>query len=275
MLVETRSLPRPVHKGYVDLDDGQVHYRERAGGEPAIILLHQTALSSRSFQPLLEAIRVPHRVIALDLPGFGNSFAPAGWPCMGQYADWVLAAMSRLGAGPVHLFGHHTGASVAVEIAHREPGRVRSLTLCGPVCFTDAERAHFREQFEAPLAPSPDGGHLLENWRYAAGNNAGVAAEVIHDQVVDMLLAWRARPQAYRAVADHDFASAFKSLKAPTLILTARGDYFEGHVGRCRALRRDVEVVTVGGGNLAPELDCAGTAHAIAQFLGRIEPTPS
>jgi hypothetical protein len=97
---------------------------------------------------------------------------------------------------------------------------------------------------------------------------------VIHDQVVDMLLAWRARPQAYAAVAGHDFEGAFSALRVPTLILTSPGDYFEDHVARCLALRSDVEVAAVGGGNLAPELDPGGTAAAISRFVATVDARP-
>ena len=264
-----------IHKGYVTLAEGQVHYRERAGHGPAIVFLHQTALSSRSYERLLAALSLPHRLIAPDTPGFGQSFAPDGWPSMPQYARWLLAALDALGVGEAHLFGHHTGASLAVEMARLQPARIRSLMLCGPVCFTKEESDGFRDDFRRALAPAADGSHLLENWRYTADNNAGVAPEVVHDQVVDMLIAWRGRPQAYIAVADQDFPPAFEATRAPTLILSSAGDYFEDHVERCRALRPDAEVVEIGGGNLAPELDAPGTARAVERFIRAIEISPA
>jgi pimeloyl-ACP methyl ester carboxylesterase len=219
----------------------------------------------------LRQATLPQRLIALDLPGFGQSFRPEGWPSMGQYARWVLDALDALGVQSVHLFGHHTGASLAVEIAHQEPDRVRSLMLCGPVCFTREESARFRGDFATPLAPADDGSHLLLNWRYTAEHNLGVPAGVIHEQALDMLAAWRARPQAYVAVADHDFQRVFSALTTPILILTAAGDYFENHVERCLELRPGINVVQVGGGNLATELDPLGIAQRIADFLTPID----
>lgn len=281
----TGSTRNPIRKGYADIADGQVHYRERRGrgvgqragqgGDPGtgrdvpIVFLHQTALSSRCYEPLMRELAVANRLLALDLPGFGASFRPEGWPSMEQYARWVREALDVLGAGPVWLFGHHTGASVAVEMARQQPDRVRGLMLCGPVCFTRAEGERFRDDFRRPLAPRADGGHLLDNWRYTTANNADLPAEVVHDQAVDMMLAWRARPQAYVAVADHDFERAWRAVQAPTLIVTAPGDYFEDHVARCLALRPGLEVATIGGGNLAPELDPAGAAAVIARFAAR------
>jgi pimeloyl-ACP methyl ester carboxylesterase len=260
------TLP-PIRRQYAGTRYGQIHVRQRAGEEPAIVFLHQTALSSRCYEPLLRQAALPQRLIALDLPGFGLSFRPEGWPSMAQYACWVLEALDALGVCTMHLFGHHTGAALATEIAHLQPDRVRSLMLCGPVCFTREERARFRNDFATALAPADDGSHLLLNWRYTAEHNVGVPPNVIHEQVLDMLAAWRARPQAYVAVADHDFDKVFGALTTPALILTAAGDYFEDHVDRCRALRPGIDVVQVGGGNLATELDPLGVAQRIADFL--------
>ena len=78
----SRSAPsaRRVRCGYVDTADGQLHYREVAGVEPAIVFLHQTASASSSFQSVMQRLRLPNRLLALDTPGFGSSFAPRGWP---------------------------------------------------------------------------------------------------------------------------------------------------------------------------------------------------
>jgi pimeloyl-ACP methyl ester carboxylesterase len=257
----------PTRRRYADTRNGQIHVRERAGLEPAIVFLHQTALSSRCYEPLLRQAELPQRLIALDLPGFGQSFRPDGWPTMAQYGHWVLDALGALGVGHMHLFGHHTGASLATEMARQQPTHVRSLMLCGPVCFTREESEQFRGDFERPLLPAEDGSHLLLNWRYTADHNQGLPATVIHEQALDMMAAWRARPQAYVAVAEHDFAGAFAALTVPTLILSAAGDYFENHVERCLALRPGISVVQVGGGNLATELDPLGIEQRIADFI--------
>jgi pimeloyl-ACP methyl ester carboxylesterase len=89
----TESPAPPIRRGYALTAAGQVHYRERSGRDPAIVLLHQTALSSRSYEPLLREVGSGHRLVAPDLPGFGQSFAPEGWPAMRQYAQWIVAAL--------------------------------------------------------------------------------------------------------------------------------------------------------------------------------------
>jgi pimeloyl-ACP methyl ester carboxylesterase len=56
------------------------------------VLLHQTALSSRSYLALLQRPDLDMRLIAPDLPGFGQSFRPEGWPSIAQFARWISAA---------------------------------------------------------------------------------------------------------------------------------------------------------------------------------------
>lgn len=256
-----------IRGAYAETPAGQVHARIVEGDAPAILFLHQTATSARSYLPLLAALDVPNRLIALDTPGFGESFEAKGAPDLADYAGWIVDAADSLGVGAFHVFGHHTGANLAIEIAARWPDRVRSAMLLGPA-FTDAdERAAFAEAFAEPIRPRRDGSHLLENWRYAADHNPSCDAELIHGEVTAMLRAWRARPQAYGAVARHDAASVARTLRLPALLLTAPGDYFHDAVDRARALLPHAVVAEVGGDNFSPGADPVGVARAIGRFL--------
>lgn len=260
---------RAIRCGYVDTRDGQLHYREVAGTAPAIVFLHQTASSSSSFQSVMQRLRLPNRLIALDTPGFGSSFAPRGWPRMADYARWTLEALDALRVRRFHVFGQHTGANLAGELALRHPSRVRSVMMLGPVPMSAAERREFRKMLGVdPIRPRPDGQHLLENWGYAAHYNPDCAPEILHDETVNMLRAWRGRPQAYRAVSYNDSLAVLRKLRAPVLLLTSPGDYFHSRFLEVCAARPDAAVATVGGDNFQPLLDPAGVAGAIEQFVG-------
>lgn len=256
-----------IRKRYADLPEGQVHVHERAGAAPPIIFLHQTASSAASFDDVLAVMRLPNRLIAIDTPGFGGSFDPPGTPDMGDYARWILATCDSLDTGPCHLVGHHTGASLAIEIACDAPARVLSLALVGPVFMTDAERSAFEDAYREPFAPRRDGSHLLENWNYAAMFNPDCPVEIVHREVVAMLRAWRGRVQAYRAVARHDTAARAEGVDQPVLLLTSPDDYFHATFDRAAAVFPDARIGTVGGGNFQPSADPEGVARAIADFI--------
>ena len=106
-------------KGYVQTDLGQIHYRKKEGEGLPIVCFHQTASSSAMFEAFMAEFAGSNPIIALDTPGFGGSYDPIDEPTMDQYADQMVDAMRGLGIDKAHLFGHHTGASIAVEIAAR------------------------------------------------------------------------------------------------------------------------------------------------------------
>jgi pimeloyl-ACP methyl ester carboxylesterase len=218
----------------------------------------------------MAAMPLPNRQIAIDTPGFGGSFHPKGWPSLARYADDIVAAIDRLGVRRAHWVGHHTGGCLAAEIATRHPRRTDSVTLLGPVAMTRAEQVDFRGHYSRPIAPKPDGSHLIENWTYAASNNAGCDIETIHGEVVDMLRAWRARPQAYRAVSFHDTLDAVRRLKCPLLLMTTRGDFFYPRFDRFRAARPDAAIAITPGANFPALTHGRAVARAIAAFMRKL-----
>jgi len=258
---------RTIRKSYVDIAEGQIHLREVEGSDLPILLLHQTASSAKVYDPLLASLPLPNRLVAFDTPGFGGSFHPAGRPPLEAYAGQMLAAADALGIARFHLFGHHTGASLAIEIAARAPARIASLMLAGPVFMTPDEVRDFIAGYDEPITPQRDGSHMPRNWHYAASQNPTVAIEVLQDAVADLLRAWRARPQAYMAVAHHDTATRARAVRAPVLLLTTPGDFFRAHFDRATAIFPGARVAETGGDNFPGAADPEGLGRAIADFV--------
>lgn len=260
-----------IRKAYVDLAQGQIHCRIVEGVEPAILFLHQTASSSASFTPLLEALALPNRLVAIDTPGFGGSFDPAGEPSLDEYAGWIVAVADALDCATFHLFGHHTGASLALAIAAQWPDRALSLMLAGAEFMTSEERADLAASLGTPLSPKADGSHLIANWDYAARFNPDCDPALLHQEVLSMARAWRGRAQAYLAVSRADSVAAACRSKAPALILTSPGDYFHAMLDRGQAILPDAPVVVTGGDNFQPSADPQGVALAIEHFLAGLQ----
>ena len=62
------------------------------------------------------------RVIAFDTPGYGMSDAPPAPPGMAGYAAAFADALDAMGvAGPVDLYGFHTGTLLSIELAIARP----------------------------------------------------------------------------------------------------------------------------------------------------------
>jgi len=262
---------RAIRKRYVDLLEGQIHCHIADGGDPPVLFLHQTATSAASYDPLLRVLDLPNRLVAIDTPGFGGSFDPPGFPTLETYAAQVIATANALGIDRFHLFGHHTGAALGIAIAATAPERVCSLMMAGPVLLTDSERSDLATELTVPLAPRRDGGHLLENWGYAAQYNPHCDVELLHGEVVAMLRAWRGRPQAYAAVARHDTAALAARVTAPVLLLSSPGDYFHAMLPRAQAAFPHAQTAITGGGNFQPGADAPGVARAITAFLNSLD----
>jgi pimeloyl-ACP methyl ester carboxylesterase len=106
-----------------------------AGTGPAILAMHGLGGTKGSFLPTLAALadRDRFRVIAVDLPGFGDSDKPIGAAYDAPYfAERAVNLLDALGIERAHLIGNSLGGRVALEIALRYPDRVGRLALLAP-----------------------------------------------------------------------------------------------------------------------------------------------
>lgn len=256
-----------IRKGYVDCSAGQIHYRRVEGKGTPIVFFQQTASSSKMYVKVMSALAGEYPMVAFDTPGFGESFDPETPPTMAQYADWLLEAIDGLGLARFHVFGHHTGACLAVELGARHPARTASLMMVGPVPLTAEERAEFGRHFGDPIAPNADGSYLKSTWDYLASLGAGADLALHHRELVDTTRAYLGRSMAYRAVWAQDWTALYRQVRCPLLLLCAEDDVLHPYFGRAQEIRPDARAVTLRGANFEPDLDTAGTVSAIRDFL--------
>ena len=104
----------------------------RAGSGPLLVLLHGIGLSRRSWDPVVPALAEHFDVLAIDLPGFGESepMPPQVEPTPAALAASVADLLDDLGVGAPHIVGNSLGGWVALEFAHIRP--TASLTLLSP-----------------------------------------------------------------------------------------------------------------------------------------------
>lgn len=104
----------------------------RSGTGAPLVLLHGLGSSRRAWDPVLPALAARFDVIAVDLPGFGDSaplYGQAEIP-PARLAESVADLLDDLGVTGPHLAGNSLGGWVALELAARRP--VASLTLLSP-----------------------------------------------------------------------------------------------------------------------------------------------
>jgi pimeloyl-ACP methyl ester carboxylesterase len=110
------------------VDDLRVRYLDYGSG-PVLALLHGMAASWQWWLENIPTLAQHHRIIAVDLPGCGNSEALPAPAEMSDYARVVLGLLSRLGIESATVAGHSMGGLVALQIAAADPQRVRELIL--------------------------------------------------------------------------------------------------------------------------------------------------
>ena len=154
----------PIRRGFVDIAAGQIHYRMAGdAAAPRIALIHQSPGSSKQLEGLMRCLARHRHVVAPDTPGNGDSTpAPQAEPDIFALAAAHWEALDRLLPGPFDLYGSHTGASIAMEIAIAHPDRVRRLVIDGMGLYAAGEQSEIIERYAREIRPDPEGTHLLK-----------------------------------------------------------------------------------------------------------------
>ena len=108
---------------------GDISALEAGQGEP-VLMLHGLGATKASFLPSVAALADSHRVIAIDLPGFGDSHKPLAAPYDARFfADAVVAVLDTLEIERAALVGNSMGGRVALEVGLRSPERAGKLVM--------------------------------------------------------------------------------------------------------------------------------------------------
>ncbi|MFG3257660.1 alpha/beta fold hydrolase [Streptomyces sp. NPDC048172] len=122
------------------LEGGDLHVcQDGPRDAPALLLVHGSASSARSWDPLVPLLTRAHHVVRVDLLGHGRSAKPDG-PGYGipEQAHRAGEVLDRLGLRRAVVVGHSTGGSVATALAEQRPGLVSALALLNSGPYLDA-----------------------------------------------------------------------------------------------------------------------------------------
>ena len=114
------------------LPDGRtIAYLDTGGAHPPLLLVHGIGASKDHWPRLARRLAGRFRILAMDLPGFGDSAKTGDVSMVGQ-AETVVAFADALGLRRVHLAGSSMGGRIVAEVAHRHADRLLSLWLLDP-----------------------------------------------------------------------------------------------------------------------------------------------
>ena len=136
----------------VQLDGVKLAYRELGDGPP-VLLLHGWPTSSFLWRNVMEPIARAHRVVALDLPGFGASDKPLGIRYSFEFFARVLDGfLAQLGIDRLGLAVHDLGGPIGLHWTLARPGRVTKLALLNTLVYPEFSEAT-KEFVRACLSP--------------------------------------------------------------------------------------------------------------------------
>jgi pimeloyl-ACP methyl ester carboxylesterase len=133
------------HQRFVEIDGRRLNVVEMGQGDPPIVFVHGLAGSWRNWlENMPHFPAAGHRVVALDLPGFGSSDMPDEKISIPGYGRLVDALLDHLGLGPCVLVGNSMGGFIAAEVAIQFPARVQRLVLVSAAGLTIEYQRHER-----------------------------------------------------------------------------------------------------------------------------------
>lgn len=221
--------------------------REEAGGAPVALVPGLGALGY--LLDTLHGCSAWTHAALLDVPGFGHRrprpCAPLLRDVAALVAEWLRSVHDR----PVVLFGHSTGAQVALHAARAVPDRVAALVLAGPT-FPPAlrtpvplARAFLRNSRHEPVGLTP------VTWPYYLRGGPGPVVRYLRSAQHD-------RPE-----------ELIRSVECPVTVLRGQRDAFcpADWAGELAAAAPDGRLVTVPGAHTFPY----GRGGLTASVIGR------
>lgn len=148
----------PCSREHVDLHGRGVAYRDLPGTGVPVVLIHGIGSSADTWGDIPDRLSVKgHRVVALDLPGHGQSSKGRGDYSLGSLACTLRDLLDHLGIERMHVVGHSLGGGISMQFAYQFPGRVESMVL-------ESSGGLGEEAFTGLRAASLPGSELVIKW---------------------------------------------------------------------------------------------------------------
>jgi pyruvate dehydrogenase E2 component (dihydrolipoamide acetyltransferase) len=133
---------------FIEVDGIRVRYARKGGG-PAVLFLHGFGGDLDNWLFNLDSLAERNTVLALDLPGHGQSDPRLPGATLEDLAGFVAQFLDAVNAGRAHVVGHSMGGAIAAQLALDHPDRVVSVALIGSAGLGDEVNVDYIEGFVA------------------------------------------------------------------------------------------------------------------------------
>lgn len=219
----------PIDGMFVTIEGVRVRYLD-VGQGPAVVLLHGFASSIENWAAVIPELKKTHRVLALDLKGFGWTDRPVGDYSPAAQAALVKALMKERGIDKAAIVAHSWGSSVALALALQSPESVERLALYDAWVYEQQLPSMFQ------LARAKGVGEFLFAAFYSERGEERLAhgfydPEIIPEKLVEDVERAMERPgtraaalEAVRGMTFSDVEGRYSTITHPTLLLWGRED---------------------------------------------------
>jgi pimeloyl-ACP methyl ester carboxylesterase len=229
------------HRRQISLGGKRVNYAEMGSG-PALLFVHGLGAMWQCFLENIPDLARDHRVIAMDLPGFGHSEMPDWDISIEAYAQWMCEFSDELGVDSATVVGNSMGGFIGAEMAIKHPERVERLALVSAAIFWQEYR---RAKPLLTLARATDAagaraavavsraGAMRPRLRHAALAAAGVRYPHLLSREMQIEMIRTARRTsgfvpALGALASYPLREELPRIGAPTLVVWGAHDTLVG-----------------------------------------------
>jgi pimeloyl-ACP methyl ester carboxylesterase len=223
------------HVRSASLNGSRVNYIEIGQGPP-LVFVHGL---SGCWQNWLE--NIPHfarsrRVIAVDLPGFGESELPMEDISIPGYGQFVDAFLGEIGVERASIVGNSMGGFIAAEVALSHPARVDKLTLVSAAGVMTVRQAQLMLAKRLSRAFHAGSARVIARRQSIVRRRRlrqiilyGIVThpELLQPELVYEIASGGGKPgflDAFGAVLDYDFSDRLPEVQQPTLIVWGRND---------------------------------------------------
>jgi len=224
------------HLRQVDVVGATANYVELGEGPP-ILLIHGLSGAWQSWLEQIPFFARTHRVVAVDLPGFGGSPMPPWEISISAYGRFIRDFCERLGIERCSLVGNSMGGFIASEVAITEPERTDELVLVSAagITWARARREPAVVLGRVAMAAAP----LLLKYQMSGIRRRGLRQRafrgVFHDPNSirpellweNTLPAFSSSPGYFDAITTlfgYDVRDRLEEIEVPTLIVWGRND---------------------------------------------------
>ena len=248
------------------------------GQSSPLVFIHGFPLDHTMWRHQIAEFRQTHRVLAVDLPGFGQSSAALGEMSISGFADQLAEFLDRIGiTEQVTLCGLSMGGSIALQFALRHTQRLSHLILCDCRAAADsAEAQQMRHDLaDRVLREGPECVAQAMPARLFAASTLEQQPEVVKSiQSVIRSTAPTSVAGGSRALANReDVVTRLEEIAIPTLVIVGNEDLIST-VAEMRQISQAIPRATLaevaGAGHMAPLESPALVNSAIRDWLNAL-----